>query len=106
MILRQGKTKNILQSSIESALLAVEVYNKPKSVFRSEAYISLMIIAWTRLFHAYFYNSIGDKFYYKKGGRYEIIDGERKAWELKTCISQYGKNGTVSIFVRHILGIN
>jgi len=91
MILRQGKTKNILQSSIEAALLAVEVYNKPKSIFRSEAYISLMIIAWTRLFHAYFNNSIGNKYYYKKFGRYEIIDGERKAWELKTCISQYSQ---------------
>lgn len=52
-----------------------------------------MIIAWTRLFHAHFYHTIGDKYYYKqkKSNRYEIIDGERKTWDLKTCINKYGK---------------
>jgi len=52
-----------------------------------------MIIAWTRLFHAYFYHKIGDKYYYKqeKSNRYKIADGERKAWDLKTCINKYGK---------------
>ena len=90
-MLRQGKTKNILESSIESALLAVEIYNKPRTPFRVENYISLMIIAWTKLFHAYFHHTIGNLFYYKKknSNRYELIDGERKAWELKTCITKY-----------------
>lgn len=89
--LRKGKTKTILEASIDAALLAVEVYNKPRTAFRSEGYIALMIIAWTRLFHAYFHHTIGDKFYYKKkNGRYEIVDGERKAWELATCIKKYG----------------
>ncbi|WP_420324288.1 DUF3644 domain-containing protein [Legionella santicrucis] len=32
---------------------AVEIYNK-KSGFRSESYISLIIIAWIRLFHCRF----------------------------------------------------
>ncbi len=92
MILRKGRTKQILDSSIDSALLAVEVYNKPRTPFRVENYISLMIIAWTRLFHAYFYHTKGDIFYYKRKNstRYERIDGEKKAWELKTCIKKYG----------------
>ena len=90
MRLRKGKTKNILEGSINAALLAVEVYNKPRTTFRSQAYIVLMIIAWTRLFHAYFNKTIGNRYYYKeKNGRYEIICGERKAWELKTCIKKY-----------------
>ena len=89
--LRKGKTKTILESSINSALLAVEVYNKPRTSFRSEAFISLMIISWTRLFHAHFNHTIGNKYYYKKkSGRYEIIDGEKKTWELSTCIRKYG----------------
>ena len=51
----------------------------------------MMIMAWTRLFHAHFNNTIGDKFYYKnKKNRYEKIDGERKAWELSTCIKKHG----------------
>ena len=93
MKLRQGKTKNILKGSIDAALLAVEVYNKPRTTFRSQAYIVLMIIAWTRLFHAYFNKTISNKYYYKKpNGRYELINGERKAWELKTCINEYEKH--------------
>lgn len=89
--LRKGKTKSILESSIDSALLAVEIYNKPRTSFRSEAYISLMIISWTRLFHAHFNHTIGNRYFYKKGGRYEKIDGERKAWELSICIRKYAK---------------
>ena len=89
-MLRKGKTKSLLESAIDSALLAVEVYNKPRTTFRSEAYITLMIIAWTRLLHANFNNTIGQRYFYKKGSRYEIVDGERKAWELTTCIKKLG----------------
>lgn len=94
MILRKGKSKAILEASLDAALLAVEVYNKPRTTFRSQAYITLMIMAWTRLLHAYFNNSIGDKYYYKdkdKPNRYAVIDGDKKAWELTECIKQYKK---------------
>lgn len=90
MGLRQGKTKSILESSLDSALLAVEIYNKPRTTFRSEGFITMMIIAWTRLFHAHFNVTIGDKYFYKKNNRYELVDGERKAWELATCIKKFG----------------
>jgi len=50
-----------------------------------------MVMAWTRLFHAHFNATIGDKFYYKnKSGRYETVDGEKKSWELSKCIKEYG----------------
>lgn len=91
MKLRKGKTKSILESSIDSALLAVEIYNKPRTTFRSEGFITLMIMAWTRLFHAHFNTTLGDRYYYKSKSRYEIIDGEKKAWELSTCIKKYGQ---------------
>jgi len=92
MTLRKGKTKSTLEASIDSALLAVEVYNKPRTTFRSEAFIALMIMSWTRLLQAFFNSTIGDRYYYKKkNGRYELIDGERKSWELNTCIKKYGK---------------
>lgn len=89
--LRKGKTKTTLESSIDSALLAVEIYNKPRTAFRSEGFITMMVIAWTRLFHAHFNCTIGDRYYYQKKGRYEIVDGERKAWELSACIKKYGQ---------------
>ena len=89
--LRRGRARSILEGAIDSALLAVEIYNKPRAAFRSEGYITLMIIAWTKLFHAHFHRTIGDRYYYQnKSGRYERVDGERKAWELKTCIRRYG----------------
>ncbi|UAB75215.1 DUF3644 domain-containing protein [Mesoflavibacter sp. SCSIO 43206] len=92
MTLRKGKTKSTLESSIESALLAVEIYNKPRTPFRVEGFITQMIMAWTRLFHAHFHNTIGNKYYYKNSnGRYQLIDGEKKSWELKTCITKHGK---------------
>ena len=107
MKLRRGKTKSILNSSIDSALLAVEVYNKPRTEFRTEAFISLMIIAWTRLFHAYYNRTIGHKYFYRKksSGRYETIDGKRKAWELRTCIAKYEKlndciKANLELFIR------
>ena len=90
MKLRKGKTKSILEGSIDAALLAVEVYNKPRTTFRSQAYIVLMIIAWTRLFHAYFNKTMGNRYYYKENGRYQLISGEKRAWEVKTCIDRYG----------------
>lgn len=104
MKLRRGKTKDILEGSIDAALLAVEVYNKPRTTFRSQAYIVLMIIAWTRLFHAYFNKTIGDRYYYKKpNGRYELIDKERKAWELTTCINEYERYESLSEAVKENL---
>src|SRR5699024_8143051 len=43
-------------------------------------------------FHAYFNYHIDNRYYYKKdNGRYKRVDGERKAWELKTCIKEYNK---------------
>lgn len=90
MSLRRGKTKTLLESSIDCALLAVEIYNKPRAPFRVESYITHMIMAWTRLFLAHFNQNIGETYFYKeKNGRYRMIEGERKAWELKTCIVKY-----------------
>lgn len=91
--LRQGKAKTILESSINSAITAVETYNRPNKNFRIENYVVLMVIAWTKLFHAYFHATIGERYFYKeKNGRYKKIDGEKKAWELNKCIQQFQKN--------------
>jgi hypothetical protein len=89
MQLRTGRTKNLLQASLDSALLAVEIYNKPRTTFRCQSYISLMVIAWTYLFHAHFNKTIGDKYYYKEKNRWKRFDGDKMAWELSTCIDKY-----------------
>ena len=40
IVLRQGKAKNILENSINSALTAVETYNRPRVQFRIENYMT------------------------------------------------------------------
>jgi hypothetical protein len=77
-----------VEKARESALLAVEVYNKPATMFRSGAYITLMAIAWTALFHAVFLKR-KLKPYYKEGRRYRRIDGDYAAWSLKECVRQF-----------------
>ena len=95
MKLRKGKPKNILEGSLDSALLAVEVYNKPKTQFRSQAYITMMIIAWTRLLHAHFHRTIGNIYYEKNpNGRFKIVNGERWAWDLLTSVKEFNKRAT------------
>ena len=89
--------KSALNKARESALLAVETYNRPGTAFRSGGYIILMIVAWTALFHAIFIRRRMNPFYIRvsKGRykRYEKIDGENKAWELAECIRRfYGSN--------------
>ncbi|MPL77454.1 hypothetical protein SDC9_23310 [bioreactor metagenome] len=91
-ILRKGRTKSLVESSIDCALLAVEIYNKPRAPFKVECFITHMIMAWTRLFHAHFNHTIGETYFYKEeNGRYKLIDGDKKAWELATCIKKYDK---------------
>ncbi|WP_414928543.1 DUF3644 domain-containing protein [Pseudomonas sp. IT-P74] len=71
-------------------MLAVEIYNKPRTTFRSEGFITMIIMAWTRLFHAHFNATIEDKYYYKnKNGRFDFIDGEKRAWELSRIMIMF-----------------
>ena len=85
--------KSCLEKARESALLAVGNYNRPETAFRSGAYIVLMVIAWTSLFHAIFLKDRVKPFHtkIKKGRyiRYEKVDGENRAWELAQCVKEY-----------------
>jgi hypothetical protein len=84
--------KALVEKARETALLAVETYNRPTASFRSGAYVVLMIIAWTSLFHAMFLRK-GIKPYCRKPGsrQYDRIDGEPRRWELKECLQQHFK---------------
>lgn len=86
----KGKSKDLLEDSINNALLAVEIYNKPRLENRINSYIVHMNIAWTKAFHAYFHKTIGEKYFYKDNkGKYQRIDGEKRTWELKICMDKY-----------------
>lgn len=87
------EVKALIQKARESALLAVETYNRPTATFRSAAYVVLMIIAWTSLFHAIFVRRHMKPYYRKPGSkRYQKIEGDFKRWELGECLSQHYKD--------------
>lgn len=83
------QVKACLNKALDSALLAVETYNKPAVKFKSGGYIVLMCIAWTSLLHAVFYRKKTKPIYKEKNGRYKKVNGEIQYWELKTCAANY-----------------
>lgn len=82
------KVRLCLEKAKDSALLAVEMYNKPAIKFKSGGYVVLMVISWTTLFHAIFFR---DKLkpFYKKNRRFIKKDNDYCYWELKTCLKEY-----------------
>lgn len=82
--------RDCLRKARESALQAVEVYNKPLSPFRSGSYIMLMAVAWSALFHAVFFQR-GEKPYYRRRNsiRFERVDGDYRWWDLSMCLDRY-----------------
>lgn len=83
-----------LEKATDCALLSVEIYNKPAIKFKSGGYISLMVIAWTALFHAVFYKRKVKPIYKLDNGRYERIGGDYKFFELSYCLKEYYKTNT------------
>lgn len=89
------KVKVALEKARDSALLAVEVYNKPAISFKSGGYIVFMIIAWTAFFHSIFFREGKKPFYKEKNGRkYLRRDGEYVYWELERCLQEYYASDT------------
>jgi hypothetical protein len=87
---RIGKNQRpYFQKAKDSALLAVEVYNKPAVKFRSEGYIALMVMAWTALMHAIFLRKGKSPYYKGANGQFLKVDGDLKHWELAECAKQF-----------------
>ena len=72
-------------------LAAVQIYNNPNITFKSEAFISLAVIGWTYLMHAYYRSQkINYRHYHMKGNRKEYDrtkHGAYKHWELERCLN-------------------
>jgi len=82
------QVEELAVKSRDSAILAIDIYNRPIVAFRSQGYIVMMIIAWTALFHAICELEKKEWFYKNKDGSYIIIDGDKKAWDLAKCIDE------------------
>ena len=64
----------LISKSREAALSAIKIFNDPLISFKSEAYIVLMVIAWTYLLHAH-YRSKGIEY------RYHTQRAKRKVFD-------------------------
>jgi len=89
---RIGSIKNeLIKKSRESALAAVQIFNNPNIMFKSEIYIVLMIIAWTYLLHAYYRDKKTDYRYFEEKNSRKKYDKTRrgafKFWELERCLN-------------------
>jgi hypothetical protein len=82
----------LIKKSRESALSAVQIFNNPNILFKSETYIVLMIIAWTYFFHAYYKEKNIDFRYVDKKRTtarrtvYQQRDGDYIYWDLSNCL--------------------
>jgi hypothetical protein len=85
-----------LEKARDAALLAVEIYNKPAIKFKSGGYISMMIIAWTALFHAIYFRKKIKPFYKSDNGRYVKRENDFCYWELDECLRRFFGNDTMN----------
>jgi hypothetical protein len=98
-----------LEKAKESAVAAVDNYNRSGTHFRSGTYIVLMCIGWTSLLHAVFFKRKVKPFCrdLKNPKRYARIDSDYKAWELATCLDKYfeGTTSPVAENLRFLIGL-
>jgi hypothetical protein len=87
-----GSIKNeLITKSREAMLCAVQIFNNPNIVFKSESFIVLANISWTYLLHAYYKDKKIDYRYYKQKVQRKKFDktkhGAYKYWELERCLN-------------------
>ena len=92
---RQRKVKSVkdelVKKSREVILAAVQIYNSPQITFKAESFITLAIIGWTYLLHAYYRSKKVCYRYYRYDGKKKVFDktkyGAYKHWELERCLN-------------------
>ena len=84
------EVERLVVKAREAALLALDIYNRPATIFRTEGFLVMMVIAWTALLHAIFERDHKRYLYYNRDGSPVMTeDGDQKAWELRKCISEF-----------------
>lgn len=82
----------LIKKSREAMLAAVQIYNNPAITFKAESYITLCIISWTYLMHAFYRSKNIDYKFYKMTGTRKKYDktkyGAYKSWDLETCLNK------------------
>ncbi len=88
------RVERLVLKARQSALLALDVYNRPSTQFRTEGYIVLMIVAWTAALHAIFERDGIEYFHQDEHGDPETVDGQPKTWAVAECVRRHFGNGS------------
>ena len=88
---RIGSVKSeLLAKAREAALSAIQIFNSPQILFKSETFIVLMVIAWTYMLHAYYRSKRIEYRYYKQSGKKRSFKRTKhksyRYWELEACL--------------------
>lgn len=82
----------LVKKAREAMLAAVQIYNNPQVTFKAESFITLAVIGWTYLLHAYYRSNSIDYRYFRYVGKKKIYDktryGAYKHWELERCLNE------------------
>ena len=87
---RPTRWQTTLKASVNEAALAVRIYNDSAEIRAFEGFVVHMHLAWLYLMHARFIRD-DVEFRYPHPtfkGRFQIIDGEHKRWELARCVKE------------------
>lgn len=68
----------------EAAISAIQTFNSPQIMFKSETFIVLIIIAWTYAFHSIYKGKVG-LFYKRDGALILTIRQVPKMLSLEDC---------------------
>lgn len=101
----------LVKKSREAMIAAVQIYNNPSVTFKAETFITLSVIAWTYLLHAYYRNKKIDYRYYEMKGKRKKYDrtkyGAYKHWELERCLNEKAcpLDGDTQANLRFLIGV-
>jgi hypothetical protein len=90
----------LLIKAREAMLQAVQGFNNPRALFKSEIFIVTAVIAWTYLMHSHF-KRLGVDYRYRDRRTNEILKtrhGADKYWELQYCLEN--KNCPLDVAMR------
>jgi hypothetical protein len=101
------EVERLVVKAREAAMHALDGYNRPSTIFRSEGFTVMMVIAWRSLFHAIFEKRGINYFYLNDDGTPKMIDGEEKAWELSLCVKEYfgDSNNAIRANLEFMIGL-
>lgn len=94
---KNSEIRSLLIKARESAILAVDVYNKPGTTFRTPAYLVLMTIGWTSALLAHFRSKGVEPYYRLAGGGFEMMDGHPKSWSPIDCVKKAFPNSASAV---------